>query len=884
MTQVKAIFNNGQTGSLPAVAVTRNTVKDNIIGGGTYPINSPSYGHQAARCRFNNWTETVTTASLSWNLPSSGFDSDGITPLACAVRAANSLLCIWRDSDIDGSAADGGSAVLEINLLRASSQTLDGESAGGSFIIDIMNGASVGEGDVLHSESTVALQPKACIVLPGCFIFICRRMRNTSGIIWSTEGIGLVAMQRGRENNFTRKWLGDLQTDYLADPFVNGWRRGREWMAGSYWPFTLRQLPPLRVFIPFVDYINDTDQGTALKGGQVGIIEATRPNEFTNWAFGTIYKIFEKEEDGNHFHTAAWTPRGVVLSMGDSPNLNENILFTCSDWDDYTNASNWTTVRKAYGSGEFGGSLPEHGHANPWAGAVPSLTDINKFLVGGDGSPAAVFEVEVLADNTLTYTQLWGYLTGDTNRQWVALDIHGSGERQTGVLARSQLNVGTALVTPLIYGNDDVSFASIAKMPSTCAPGSILRRHGTDAYALNLGGSRGVYKMPLPGIVANRGLAVGPGGINLLELNGSEYFLTFALQSTVLTYVSDSTAPSSNPVLEVEQPGGGANQQLFLIDLAGSTYAFSAPVMHLVFWFKNLLNTGIPLRIIYDDQGAGGNGVYSGGEYTPGLNVWQLCVMSMANPATPWANPHEGRIRFEHHTSHVGPSHFRLQIQGAYEGPECPYLIAPQVTSTDEEVEQSLGTLGPIWTVGIELHIPMCGADFHYSTHATPFQNTITLATVYIDANNYVEIIADLANDEIDFHVIVAGSELGASPKVVTTVALQRDTTILLGVTFDGTNLEFFAACGGLDETGLQSDSIVGDIGSSVAASVRIGAADFAEVPNTEVNMIAVDDSLALSESQFLDMMADSSAANAAVRGSGYAAMSHANLVIPKII
>jgi hypothetical protein len=183
-----------------------------------------------------------------------------------------------------------------------------------------------------------------------------------------------------------------------------------------------------------------------------------------------------------------------------------------------------------------------------------------------------------------------------------------------------------------------------------------------------------------------------------------------------------------------------------------------------------------------------------------------------------------------------------MQMQGVYPGPQCPYLIAPQTTSANEEVEQRLTALGANWSVGIELHIPMGGEDYELPTHPTPIMNTVALATVYVDADNYVEISADLANDQIDFLAVVA--TVPQASQAVSFVALQRDNTLMLAVTFDGTNLDFYAACGGLDERGLQTATVVADIGTP--ASVRIGDNDFTQVPNTELLMIAVDDAVAL--------------------------------------
>lgn len=883
MAQQKAIFNGVQSGKLPSISLTRDTAKEDIVDGGNIAVNTPAYGHAAARSRFNEWVETLDDAT-TWNVPVTGYDSDGVTKLAAAFRATGGVWAFWLNTDIDGDVAnDSGSAIYEFTAIRATSQTVNEASSGTSTVFDIMQGASVAAGDVLHSESTVALRPKSGICLPGCFIFVCERMRNTTGIIWKTEGIALVAMQHDGNNNFTRKWLGDLQTDYLADPFFSGWHRGREWASTSYFPFTLNQTPVLRAFFPFTDYIQDGAQGTPKKGGQVGIIEATRTNDSTEWSFGAIFKIpFEEETDGVHFHSAVWTPRGVVVSMGDTVSLNENILCTCSDWDDYTTGGNWTIIRRAYGSTDFSGTDPEHGYGNQWAGGIPHPTDINKVIVGGDNVASGIYELEVLADNTLSYAPLWGYLPGNDAQGHVCLGMSGPGpERHRPILGRcvQQQDSGT-LHAPLVVSTDGVTFAAVARTPSTGIASNNFRIHGDHIYSFNLGGTSSIHKLPIPKVLANRGLAIGPGGTNLLEIDGTDYYSDVAFGSTTISTVSDSSAPNSNPVLDVETLSSSSNTKLFRINVSEGTYAFSATAAYFVAWFKDMENSGIPIRMTWNDNGAGGDTTYTGKGLYTGISVgdWNLIVFTIENAATPWANPHKATLTFSHAAALIGPSHFRMQVQGIYEGPQCPYYIAPATTSANEEAEQTLVGLESSWTIGIELHVPMSGEDYNITTQATSIKNTIALATVYVDANNYILMTADLANDEIDFDTIVTGSSIGIT--TLTNVSIQRDNTILLGVTFDGTNLDFYAACGGLDESGLSTGTDVGNIGTP--ATVRIGAKDFAEVPNTELNMIAVDTKQDLTAAAFLNLMADFSESDAG--GSGYAAMSHANLVTPKII
>ena len=867
MAQLKAVYNNAASGALPLASVIRDTAKDNIIDGGSYGINIPSYGHLAARARYNAWVETLSS-TLTWNVLATGYDHDNSTKMACAIRPANLLWCIWRNTDIDGAVTDGGSTIYELDLVRATGQTING--TGGQSVLDIMRLPVAG--DTAHTESDVALRPRAGVWLPGCLVLLCERIRNSSGSIWDTEGVALVAMHHNGSGTFRREWLGDLDTDYLATPFHLGWKRIREWAMASYFPFVFQQNPVTDVFLSFTDYINDTAQGEAKKGGEAGLIRATRLNVGADWVFQSIFHMpLQLSQDDMHWHSAAWTPNGVAVSVGDGHDQNEIILFTCSDWANYTNGANWSTHRSAYGSGEYAGDIDdEHGWANQWAGCGPSQLGINTVSVGGDVETTVGYLMTVYSDDTVSFVETACYATGDDLNAQVCLGVSVD-QSNRGTLFRSIQQLAaqsTPLRTPFVYSPNDLDFAVIARTPSDMDPGNLFSLYGTDIVTTLLGtGTSSIQKLPIPIVTAQRGLAIGPGAFNRLLLDGADYYSDVAIGDTTFTRISDASAPNSNPVYEIVEDGSSSNGQLFRINSSNVTNAFSATAAYLVFWVKNLEMSagrvnGIPLRILYDDQGAGNNGAYNIGAVYPSqkdVNDWLLVVLCIENPvspATPWADPHNALLRWEHHSSASlnGPSNWRFQMQGLYEGPQCPYLIAPNTTSANEQVEQRLTLMGANWTVGIELHIPKGGEDHFMTTHVnTVVLATITLATIYVDSNNYIEIVADLVNDEIDFDTVVSGSSIGVD--TITGVALQRDQTIQLGVTFDGTNLDFYAACGGLDENGLGTQTIVGDIGAPT--SVRIGDNDFSEVPNTELFMVAIDDTAALSSSGVLDLLAD---------------------------
>lgn len=860
MSQKKAIFNNGQTGSLPVVQVVRDTAKQNIVDGGEYAINTPSYGHVSRRCKFNEWV-VQNAGSHTWYLPITGYDMDGITTLALAFQSGNQVISIWRGGEIDTYAANGGTPVHEFSCLRISDNSVTVDGTGSQDLFDIMHGASVGAGDTLDpNQSSQAHRPQCGVLLPGCFLIMCGKQVDQGSDVWDTEGISLVAIQSDGAGGFTRHWLGDHVGDTV--PFASGRLRGREWAMTTYFPFTHMQNPCLRAFIPYVDYIYNSP---ASIGGQLGIIEATRANIDSVWVFGGLYHIYEKIETQVHFHSAAWTPRGVVLAQGDGALLNENPLFTCDDWDNYEDDDEWTKLEKNYGSGEYAGP-PEHNYSNQWAGSSPSRLDHNAFFCGSDVDPQGLWKCEVSAALTQRYVGQWGYTHGDDLNDHLALEFSGpSKEIQPGMCCaiRNQLS-STTLRGKVVYGTEEEGFCAIARMPAGIGTSGLCKIYADQVYAFNRGGpGPSLYRIPQPRIEEIRGLAVGPGGLNRLTIvSGSPdaYDTVTPLSSSPATTVTiiqgDVGAPGQTPVYELQQAGSQSNNQIWRHYIGDAASAYLGTCTHVVFWVRSMNpKLSVPLRMIMYNQGAGANvlAFNIGGYYIGVLSTdWTMMVFSMEEGVTPPVNPNDAVLRWEASSTVVMPFHFQYQLQGVYSAAhsQCPYLVAPDTTGANEEVTQLLAPVSANWTVGIELHIPMCGEDRDYAHQS--IKQSVILATIYADATNFIEITADIANEEVDFLVTVAGTPL--TLKSLAAFSLCRDTTIQIGVAFDGTDYHFFGVCGGCNELGYLTDTVTGDIGEPV--SVLIGDNDFSNVPNTELNMVCLDDSKALSAAQFFDMMA----------------------------
>ena len=79
------------------------------------------------------------------------------------------------------------------------------------------------------------------------------------------------------------------------------------------------------------------------------------------------------------------------------------------------------------------------------------------------------------------------------------------------------------------------------------------------------------------------------------------------------------------------------------------------------------------------------------------------------------------------------------------------------------------------------------------------------LCTIWGDANEYVEITMDFANDQIVCEVFNSG--ISAGTLTLTNIVMERGDTGWVSVAFGASTMTAAAVCGGFDETGLSSDS-----------------------------------------------------------------------------
>ncbi|MCH2151391.1 MAG: hypothetical protein MK075_07130, partial [Phycisphaerales bacterium] len=233
-----------------------------------------------------------------------------------------------------------------------------------------------------------AFVPKACVVLPGCVVTMCERMLDVDPgpeVDWQSEGLSLVALQEDEFGQWHWEHLYDGPR-LGGDARALGTPRGGPWCMSSYFPEVqngndLAGPDFTKAWIPFVDYTSQPDP----HGGQCFLVQARRESRGDAWSFGDTMVVRELLGD-MHFHSAGWTPHGLLLSIGDTAEHNAVEWLRCDDWDRYNEPDQWTVERV---QGEVRSELGSAPAFQFW-GVAPGANP-DALLLGGDVNEGAVY-------------------------------------------------------------------------------------------------------------------------------------------------------------------------------------------------------------------------------------------------------------------------------------------------------------------------------------------------------------------------------------------------------------------------------------------------------------------------------------------------------------
>jgi hypothetical protein len=836
--QLRAIYDQGQSGELPSVVVMRDYASKDFFGAPIAP-NQARWGQPQIRAPLQEWRlARAVTEDILW--AAGGFDRNGTDPVLCYFRRDTGNLDFWINTPIN----DGAPTFVRSIQRETSADVLVGTPEEREFHV---------------------YYPRGGLVLPGCYLFFCERRHDENvdplNRDWQPEGISVVAAQRDSSGSIAFEIVGDgprLNNDDL----MLGDQRGRFWCMTAYYPVVAGEHPLLKAFVPVVDYLHTK------RGGQLFLFEATRTTVDTPWQFGEFFLIDEQIEDGTHFHTAAWTPRGVVLSIGDGEDHNENRIYTCADWGDYDNPSHWTKHDRAYGAGTYP-DQPSRTVANQFVGAAPGR-EPNTVLVGGDVQGGAVYECTVPADpaEQLTFTRLWGehWTNADDTAGHMTLWFHKPApERSSRSVTVSRPNrVDVAVqreAARILYSDDDRNFMTVARLPSTLHPGQFPTLYGDEILLCNwrgFGSPQGIWSIPAPTTRGpSRGLSVAGSGTNALQVGGGGTLVgASAGGTTTLTLITDGLhpvtgapleAPGFGPIYRVE--GDASSGDYLVFNPTGD--ASAAPgFVYLPLWLRVLGPEGLMVNAELTDTGP-----------QVDRRLWRLELSNREQwvphtvlfDAGVFVDSYTPQVRFYSDNEAPRVADFIVQVEGYYPAVRAPYPTAPGTTGPPERVTQPIGPLDSAWTIALEAHVPHAAEDWLTHPAAATHGGRAILVTIWANDAEYVEIYANLNTDAIEADVYGGGVLLGTA--TVGDITVQRHDRIWLGVSHGSSSgLAIYAWSGGSTEAGFVGASS----GASLAAGpseLRFGLRGFSQVPALDVLMVAVDTQHALGKSGILDLL-----------------------------
>jgi len=636
-------------------------------------------------------------------------------------------------------------------------------------------------------------------------------------------------------------------------------------MMPAYYPGAYVD-PLMEAYIPITDYQFTSSSPVR---GECYLIRASRTGGNEAWIFqwGLVYQDASDGPFGvnRHFHSAAWTPNGLIVAIGDTAPNSEVILFTpMTDWSllTYSASSPLSLIRtNAFHGGD--GLSSETIVGNQFAGACPGK-DINTVLVGGDEANSLLYEITITSSSVTDgalFKSVYGYQPEHNGRVQHHISLmlkRPSPEKSTRVISTGYIGrFGDPRYRRLLYSPDAENFFNVARVPAkhlTSSPFDIYHSKiiSLENAASDPGSPRGLLSMPLPTVSLQRAIQVSPGAINKLQtsngvLQGLKQFSTNTFSS-----IKDNTTIGFGPVIEAI--ADGSSIALGGFRPIGSNTWDDAGVTHFyfVFYTKLLSKAGMKLRVfMHDSPNRGSNFDIQ----TIALNTrgeWQRHVMVFDTAVVGPLGEYIPEISFEQTAGSPYTQTLRFQMEGVYWGGLPPYPIAPSdgvdTTGAAEQVTIPLPHMTTPWSVAMSFTLPESGRDWHGNIPKKPAAtHGYELATLWSDAVHYIEIKYDQDSITPGIVFTIRGGTGGLRAfRIANSVfSLIRGAQCDIMISYDGSILRATVISAGqdgvMDLTGAAETHKL-----ETPKEIRIGNHDFSTIPDIEVNGVATDVMVAL--------------------------------------
>ncbi len=826
--------------------------------GAKVAANLPRYTELTASLSNPKWESLGAIGGTQTIFLGSGYDHDGVTPLAVLYDSTNKQIKIYREDDIASPV-----------LTRTISRTL------GAATYDILDGTDIEDGS--H-----AYVPFAGVVCHGLITLLCVKQSAAAN---PYIGISKVTMQA--TSSTATDWfsagqivlVGALQqlgnvTTYNDKPC------GAEWCMSNYFPDRDSETL-LGAYFPVTDYRHN---GGSV-GGQVGISYASRSAVGSQWTMGAFKLVYdsvstEGVKNENHFHSVAChqhDKKRLVLVWAEGDTITNNTVRASI----LTHA---TDIRSGYAGvtpsapvalhGTFGSVNSKKG--NQWVSACPSPTYGN-VLVACDEDLEVIQEFTFPdPDNmptTLEIRGLYGKFEADratgNNTNQNGLWIHcPAPERKEGYVAR--LTSGSSNDNDysghgrILYSADGANWGTVGKFPASSGTRSVPFIFNNKICTTNFSGGALIYGCDKPSVDIKRGLMVRSGYTQELRtyLNANRYWLTDNGTDNTFTDISpDAYGNLLHPITSEPIPWPPCPTPVFRVQSSTTSInMISARLSN----DDSLTNASHILcqafvyvltdSIVY--KSANYNGNTSGISTTRGISTngsW-VPVTSFDTPAAAAATWYLKHTILSGNSGEAIPCDFLIAFSevsqsGRMAGTPIATSLrgdtAP-VVAADERLEVTGFTLGSQWSIGMSLRVPEECWDT--SVAAKMATGVEPLFTLRLDDNNYIYAYAHLKLDWLALVVSIGGVETSVP---ITQVEFYRLDPIRIAVSNDGTTTSMSVIVGG--QRGGETIKTASYPQTIQPTSIRFADKDWSSVAQIDVFDVVIEESKAYTLTQSAD-------------------------------
>lgn len=672
--------------------------------------------------------EVIREHQANTLLLGSGLGTDGVTPILVLYQTGSGFLDVFTVADDD---------IITAELTGVGrNRTVVGTDP----VADIMQGAYPGK----------AYTPRAGTVCHGLIVLVCEVMVDIGQPEWESQAVAIV---------YSRDAGLSWHLQWEDTPIQTGLARGREWCMQNWWPID-RDGPILEAYFAFTDY--RTKWGVP-KGGRAYMFRAKRPAVGASWQIEPVQMIYETTgSEDEHAHTAALAPFGAeglrfLMSLGDGQTNNRIVSLTRTDRDYF--APGWTVNPAYHGSRGKPGT-----EGNQFVGCAPGPSP-NEVIVGSDLHNEQVMKL-VLNDQALSHPRtefLYGYGHSDGGRA-ENFNIRTPTPELGGpyVCTSNPHTIGQwrETVRRLLYSPDGRRWVQVIAPASGASWTAVV--HGGHLYYDHSGhNAQALQRVPIPKIFEARPLIIGPGGLQRLVRvppiwvgHSVVYSLWRNAEGLWVdgTTVLDPQPPCFGRVYRIEARttdwGPWIADFGLLDDATNFGQILGTDQAQVRVWIRNLMSEKVASPQV----------VIKGNQSPPQLTQkiffsstdrWH--PVTFAGPLV-FGDTETFRLRLYSGSINPDDQSFYIAMDGLAEGAGFPGYAMPLndgppetgVWRPDELASLHGFTCGPNWTITLAGQIPEDGWDGVTDADTTEWP----LATLWADENNYIELIALVADDE----------------------------------------------------------------------------------------------------------------------------------------